>query len=75
MQFGLAEDDEPTEEQYDQTEQRLMGKALEPFLKPKLRELLLAIKKAADQIIDGETQDTLLRAGFDAQALERRNRW
>jgi type I restriction enzyme R subunit len=71
VQFGLADDEEPTEEQYDQTEQRLMGKALEPLLKPKLRELILAIKKAADQIIDGETQDTLLRAEFDAQALER----
>jgi type I restriction enzyme R subunit len=71
VQFGLADDEEPTEEQYGQTEQRLMGKALEPFLKPKLRELILAIKKAADQIIDGETQDMLLRAEFDAQALER----
>lgn len=70
VQFGLAEDEEPTDEQYDQTEQRLMGKALEPFLKPKLRELILTVKKAADQIIDGETQDTLLRAEFDAQALE-----
>jgi type I restriction enzyme R subunit len=71
VQFGLADDEEPTEEQYDRTEQRLMGTALEPFLKPKLRELILAIKKAADQIMDGETQDTLLRAEFDAQALER----
>lgn len=70
-QFGLAEDQEPTEEQYDQAEQRLMGKALEPFLKPRLRETILAIKKAADQIIDGETPDALLRAEFDAQALER----
>ena len=70
-QFGLGDEEEPTDEQYDQTEQRLMGKALEPFLKPKLRELILTVKKAADQIIDGETQDTLLRAEFDAQALER----
>ncbi len=69
--FGLAADEQPTEEQYDRAEQRLMQTALEPFLKPKLRELILSIKRAADQIIDGETQDVLLRAEFDAGAHER----
>ncbi len=70
-QFAIADDQEPTDEQYDQAEGRLMEKALEPFLKAKLRELILAAKRAADQIIDGETQDVLLRAEFDAQAVER----
>lgn len=70
-QFALADDQEPSDEQYDQAEGRLMEKALRPFLKAKLRELILAAKRAADQIIDGETQDVLLRAEFDAQAVER----
>ena len=57
MQFGLADDQEPTEEQYDQAEQRAHAAALKPFLKPKLREMILAVKKAADQVIDGESED------------------
>ena len=32
-------------------------------------------KQALEQVIDEQTQDTLLRAGFDAAALEKARRW
>jgi type I restriction enzyme R subunit len=69
--FGLAPDQEPTDEQYDAAQQELMTAALRPFHNPKLRELILASKKKADQVIDQESEDGLLTAGFDAQALEK----
>jgi type I restriction enzyme R subunit len=69
--FGLAADEEPTEKQSEAVEQELMRAALKPFHNPKLRELILGIRKSLDQVIDGESEDVLLRAGFDAHALER----
>jgi type I restriction enzyme R subunit len=69
--FSLPEEQEPSDEQFDAVEQELMQTALKPFHNPKLRELILGIKKLLEQVVDGESQDVLLRAGFDAQALER----
>ena len=48
-----------------------MQAALKPFHNPKLREVILATKQALDQVIDEQTPDRLLRAGFDAAALEK----
>ncbi len=59
----------PGEEQLTQSEQELMGEALKPFHAPKLRGLILNIQKSLEQVIDEVSQDELLGAGFDAQAL------
>jgi type I restriction enzyme, R subunit len=69
--FQLTKDEEPTEKQLDEVEREQMSKALKPFHNPKLRELLLEAKRDLDQIIDEQTPDKLLRAGFDAAALEK----
>ncbi|TWW12496.1 hypothetical protein E3A20_01270 [Planctomyces bekefii] len=38
---------------------------------PGLREAILAAKRSLEQVIDEQTPDQLLRAGFDAEALEK----
>jgi type I restriction enzyme R subunit len=48
-----------------------MRAALKPFHNPKLREVILAMKQSLEQVIDEQTPDQLLRAGFDAAALEK----
>ena len=45
--------------------------ALKPFHDPKLRDAILAAKRSLEQVIDEQTPDQLLRAGFDAAALEK----
>jgi len=67
--FGLVKDQEPTPEQLGQVEGILMATALKPFHDPKLRDLLLNLKRSHEQVIDEITQDHLLQAGFDANAL------
>ncbi len=69
--FDLPEDQEPTDEQVDKIEQEQMALALKPFLDPKLRGAILEAKRSLEQIIDEQTPDQLLRAGFDAAALEK----
>ena len=64
--FGLAKDQEPTQEQLDQVQGDMMAAALKPFHDPKLRDLLLNLKRSHEQVIDEITQDELLQAGFDA---------
>ena len=60
---------EPTEPQIDQAERAAMSAALKPFLDPKLRNTILLVKQAAEQVIDEVNQDTLVSSGFDAAAL------
>jgi type I restriction enzyme R subunit len=48
-----------------------MLKAVRPLCDPALRNLLIDLKKKAEQIIDTVTQDTLLEADFSEAALER----
>ena len=69
--FKVPEGEEPTEKQVEQVEQERMRAALKPFHDPKLREAILATKRALEQVIDEQTPDQLLRAGFDAAALEK----
>lgn len=61
---------EPTAKQIEQVEQKQMRDALRPFLNDNLRKAILAARDSF-QVIDKTTQDSLLRAGFDASALEK----
>ncbi len=67
--FGLAKDQEATPGQLDEVQETLLSAALKPFHDPKLRDLLLNLKRSHEQVIDEITQDELLRAGFDVAAL------
>ncbi|HZZ81422.1 MAG TPA: DEAD/DEAH box helicase family protein [Gemmataceae bacterium] len=69
--FGLGQDQEPTEQQLAEVERQQMQAALKPFHNPKLREAVLAARSSLTQVIDEQTPDQLLRAGFDAEALEK----
>ena len=69
--FQTPPDEEPTDEQINQVEHQRMTDALQPFLSPALRDAILALRRSRDQIIDEQTPDQLIRAGFDAQALEK----
>jgi type I restriction enzyme R subunit len=66
-----GEPPEPTEEQVVAIERQQMATALKPFHDPKLRDAILAAKRSLEQVIDEQTPDQLLRAGFDAGALEK----
>ncbi len=69
--FALAPGQEPTEGQLDDVQETMTAEALKPFHNPKLRELLLNLKRNHEQVIDEISQDALLQAGFDAAALEK----
>ena len=69
--FQVPEGQEPDEKQLQQIEQERMRTALKPFHDPKLRDAILATKRNLEQVIDEQTKDTLLRAEFDAVALEK----
>ena len=66
-----GEPPEPTEPQVVEVEREQMATALQAFHDPKLREAILAAKRSLEQVIDEQTPDQLLRAGFDAEALEK----
>ncbi|MFO1043278.1 MAG: DEAD/DEAH box helicase family protein [Planctomycetaceae bacterium] len=66
-----GEPPEPTEEQVVEVERQQMATALKAFHDPKLRDAILAAKRSLEQVIDEQTPDQLLRAGFDAEALEK----
>jgi type I restriction enzyme R subunit len=70
-QFNLPDGQEPSEEQIEQVERAAMAEALKPFLNPRLRNTILRLKAAAEQVFDECNQDELLRSGFDAAALEK----
>jgi len=66
--FKLPAGQQPTDEQLNQVEHEAMAQALKPFLSPKLRETIIRVKAAAEQVFDEVNRDTLLRSGFDAAA-------
>ena len=68
--FQIPEGQEPTEKQLQQVEQEQMREALKLFHNPKLRNTILALRDSF-QVIDESTKDSVLRAGFDATALEK----
>jgi len=61
----------PTEEQVREAASELAKIACSPFDSPKLRNLLIELKRKSEQIIDTVSQDKLLFAGFDPQAKEK----
>ena len=69
--FQLAAEEDLTDLQYDQIERQQMSTAIQAFHNPKLRESILAAKASLEQVIDEQTPDQLIRAGFDAQALHK----
>jgi len=69
--FKVPAGQEPTEEQIALVEREQMATALKPFHDPKLRDSILAAKLSLEQVIDEQTPDQLIRAGFDAEALEK----
>jgi type I restriction enzyme, R subunit len=69
--FEIAEGKEPSEKQLGQVEQERMRQALKPFHNPKLRDVVLGTKRLLEQVIDEQTPDKLVRAEFDAAALEK----
>jgi len=68
QQFGT---DKPTEQQMAKAAAALLHEAAKPFQDPKLRELLIDIKKKNELTIDHVSQDQVIEAGFSADALAR----
>jgi type I restriction enzyme R subunit len=69
--FGIPDGQEPTEAQVEQAQAEMMAEALKPLHDPKLRDLLVNLKRSLEQVIDEVTQDELIGAGFDARSLEK----
>src|SRR2546426_1020629 len=67
-QFGTAS---PSEEQIQEAAGKLIQEAVKPLQDPKLRGLLIEIKKKNEITIDHVSQDLVLEAGFSQNALAR----
>ena len=63
---------EPTEQQLDATAESLKDTACAPLDQPELRKLLVAIKKKTEIVIDDQTPDTVIEAGFDLAEADKR---
>jgi len=63
--------DEPSEEQLNAATKELVKEACALFDNPKLRDMLINLKKRYEQIIDTVSKDVVIFAGFDEQAKER----
>ena len=62
---------EPSEAQIQKAAATLIQEAVKPLHNPKLRELLVELKKKSEQTIDVVSKDRVIEAGFNAQALEK----
>ncbi len=71
QKFQLPPGTEPTDQQFQKVELERMQAALKPFHDPGLRKAILATQAALEQVIPQAERDTVLRAGFDANALEK----
>jgi len=69
--FKLSDDAEPIDEQLGTVENERMRLALKPFQSPKLREAVLKARQSLEQVIDEQSRDKLLKAGFDAASREK----
>jgi type I restriction enzyme, R subunit len=70
--FQIASEEaggEPSDEQIKKVELARIGDALKTFQNPKLRDAILSVRRSLDQVIDEQTPDVLLKAGFSEQAL------
>jgi len=62
----------PSDAEIKQAAAKLLDEAAQPLAaNPKLRQRLLDIKKAQDQIIDETSKDVVLQAGYSAEATEK----
>jgi type I restriction enzyme R subunit len=61
--------DEPSDDQVAKVERERVVEALKTFHQPKLREAILGARRSLDQVIDEQTPDVLLKAGFSEEAL------
>jgi type I restriction enzyme R subunit len=68
--FSLPAGQEPTDAQLAKAEQERMRAALKAFHAPAVRTAILDTQAELTQVIDEVTKDSLVRAGFDAGALE-----
>jgi type I restriction enzyme R subunit len=67
----LYKTESPTVEQVQTAAAKLIKDAVTPLHDPKLRELLIEIKKKNELTIDHVSQDQVIEAGFSADALAR----
>jgi type I restriction enzyme R subunit len=69
--FNMPHEQEPSADQIGQIEMESMSKALKPFHEPKLREKIVAVRSAFEQLIDEGNIDELLHAGLSKEAKEK----
>jgi type I restriction enzyme R subunit len=62
---------EPTEEQVKKAAATMIKEAVKPLHNPELRNLLVELKKKNEQTIDTISQDHIIEAGFNEDALDR----
>jgi type I restriction enzyme R subunit len=70
-QSDAAHQADPTEAQIQQAADQMIQEAVKPLYDPGLRALLVELKKKDEQTIDHVSQDEVIAAEFDAQALEK----
>lgn len=63
--------EKPTEKQIKEATEEIAKRACLPFDEPKYRNALMEIKRKSEQIIDNDSKDQVIFAGYDSQALER----
>ncbi len=63
--------DPPTDQQIKDAATQLIQEAVTPLYDPNLRDLLVELQKKTEQTIDHVSQEQVLEAGFDTDALEK----
>jgi len=63
--------DPPSDQQITDAKVQLIRTAVEPIYNPELREILVELQKKTEQTIDHISQDQVISADFDADALEK----
>jgi type I restriction enzyme R subunit len=61
----------PTKSQVESAYRELAKTVCTPFDNPKLRDLLIKLKRKSEQVIDTVSQDRLIFVGFDPQAKQK----
>jgi type I restriction enzyme R subunit len=62
---------EPSVAQVQQAAAHIIGAAVRPLADPELRQTLVELHKTTEQTIDTVSQDEVIAAGFDAEALDK----
>jgi hypothetical protein len=68
--FNPPSAQEPEESQYDAAESDVIQTAIQPFFNADLRQRIVNVRRAAEQLIDEVTSDRLPFAGADPQAAQ-----